>query len=206
MTPSASAYPLGARGDLNPFTGTCLCGPKSHHGAEARPPSWGGGPWSGVLTESQVQCVCSCSDEGRPEQHDSGTAEFQGNPPGSHSAHGGPEPRVCPWLRTGLRAEQWALSHRGPLSWRPHNQTAMRRGSHRHGQSVFGGSALSGRPAGSAASAHTGDRSTRWADWLLLSQGLSFEEAVPGRVPFICSARRSGEWGPCSRVRDLSPM
>lgn len=41
-------------------------------------------------------------------------------------------------------------------------------------------------------SAHTGDRSTRWADWLLLSQGPSFVETVPGRVPFICKPRRVG--------------
>lgn len=44
----------------------------------------------------------------------------------------------------------------------------------------------------SGASAHTGDRSTRWAEWLLLSQGLSLEEAVPGRVPLVCEPQRGG--------------
>lgn len=43
--------------------------------------------------------------------------------------------------------------------------------------------------AGQRLSAHTADRSTRWVDWLLLSQGLSLVEAVPGRVPFICNHR-----------------
>lgn len=36
---------------------------------------------------------------------------------------------------------------------------------------------------------HTADRSTRWAEWLLLSQGLGLVEAVPGLVPFICKVR-----------------
>lgn len=30
---------------------------------------------------------------------------------------------------------------------------------------------------------HTVDRSTRWAEWLLLSHGLNFVDTVPGRVP-----------------------
>lgn len=39
----------------------------------------------------------------------------------------------------------------------------------------------------SSFSHHTADRSTRGAEWLLLSQGLSLVEAVPGRVPFMMS-------------------
>lgn len=35
--------------------------------------------------------------------------------------------------------------------------------------------------------AHTADRSTRWADWLLLSHGLNFVEAGPGLVPLTMS-------------------
>lgn len=44
----------------------------------------------------------------------------------------------------------------------------------------------------------------RWADWLLLSQGLSLEEAVPGRVPFICGGRGVRREAR-ARARDLSP-
>lgn len=40
---------------------------------------------------------------------------------------------------------------------------------------------------GSGLPAHTADRSTRCAEWLLLSQGPSLVEPVPGRVPFIMS-------------------
>lgn len=34
---------------------------------------------------------------------------------------------------------------------------------------------------------HTADRSTRWAEWLLLSHGLNLVDAVPGRVPLTIS-------------------
>lgn len=37
---------------------------------------------------------------------------------------------------------------------------------------------------------HTADRSTQWAEWLLLSQGLSFVDAVPGRVPLTYKPQR----------------
>lgn len=52
--------------------------------------------------------------------------------------------------------------------------------------------------------AHTADRSTRWAEWLLLSQGLSLVDTVPGRVPFICEPQRSEPRGPCPNVREQS--
>lgn len=55
------------------------------------------------------------------------------------------------------------------------------------------------------APAHTADRSTRWVEWLLLSQGPSLVEAVPERVPFICKAqdRRCGD-GSRGRARPRS--
>lgn len=34
---------------------------------------------------------------------------------------------------------------------------------------------------------HTADRSTRWAEWLLLSHGLNFVDAMPGRGPLTMS-------------------
>lgn len=37
---------------------------------------------------------------------------------------------------------------------------------------------------------HTADRSTRWAEWLLLSQGLSFVDAVPVRVPLTYKSQK----------------
>ena len=52
--------------------------------------------------------------------------------------------------------------------------------------------------------AHTVDRSTRCADWLLLSQGLSLVDTVPGRVPFICKPQRSELRRPCPTVGNQS--
>lgn len=40
---------------------------------------------------------------------------------------------------------------------------------------------------------HTADRSTRWAEWLLLSHGLNFVDAVPGRVPLTYKTQRGCE-------------
>ena len=52
--------------------------------------------------------------------------------------------------------------------------------------------------------AHTVDRSTRCADWLLLSQGLSLVDTVPGRVPFICKPQRSELRRPCPTMGNQS--
>lgn len=51
-----------------------------------------------------------------------------------------------------------------------------------------------GVPRGQAlisAPAHTADKSTWGAEWLLLSQGLSLVEPVPGLVPFICRPQQA---------------
>lgn len=85
----------------------------------------------------------------------------------------------CPWAVTqgGATTPQSDGDRRGPTGR-----------TERVLHFVWGGCALGGRQARSTASAHTGDRSTRWADWLLLSQGLSLVDAVPSWVPFICKA------------------
>lgn len=157
-----------------------------HPGPEAKPPQ--------VLCAhaSQVGCSHTCMMTAGPRASRPDCCVLQGSPRAVTQLTGGSEPGCPPITRHGAVGWQWAVTQGGAVIPQPDGTGEVPPAKAEcvlH--FVWGGGALSGGQTRSTASAHTGDRSTRWADWLLLSQGLSLVEAVPSWVPFICEAQGS---------------